>query len=110
MRSPPALSFVHQNPGIFLDLTVAENAAVGAGFPTGPCAVQWVGWSLGLAILVTVFDAAITRAGGDPHSHAAFAYGTATVLGIAAACATGGMLIALLVIRAAPRAGSGSRR
>lgn len=33
--------FVHQNPTVFLDLTVAENLAIGAEFPTVAGKVRW---------------------------------------------------------------------
>jgi ribose transport system ATP-binding protein len=36
------LRFVHQNPAVFLDLTVAENIAVGLNYPTGGAGrIQW---------------------------------------------------------------------
>lgn len=36
------LHFVHQNPGVFPDLTVSENLAIGRGFETGPLKViKW---------------------------------------------------------------------
>ena len=36
------LRFVHQNPAVFLDLTVAENIAIGPNFPTGRGGhIQW---------------------------------------------------------------------
>ena len=35
------MRFVHQNPGVFADLTVAENIAIGHGFPTGAGRIRW---------------------------------------------------------------------
>src|SRR6185436_5876176 len=36
-----SMRFVHQNPGVFADLTVAENIAIGHGFPTGAGRIRW---------------------------------------------------------------------
>jgi ribose transport system ATP-binding protein len=38
------LRFVHQQPAVFPELTIAENLALGAGFPTGPG--QRIRWSV----------------------------------------------------------------
>jgi ribose transport system ATP-binding protein len=35
------MRFVHQNPGVFPDLTVAENIAIGYGFPTQVGRIRW---------------------------------------------------------------------
>src|SRR5215470_3536167 len=35
------MRFVHQNPGVFNDLTVAENMAIGHGFPTTAGRIRW---------------------------------------------------------------------
>ena len=36
------LSFVHQNAGVFPDMTVAENLIAGRGYPTGPLStIKW---------------------------------------------------------------------
>jgi ribose transport system ATP-binding protein len=35
------MRFVHQNPGVFNDLTVAENIAIGHGFPTTAGRIRW---------------------------------------------------------------------
>jgi ribose transport system ATP-binding protein len=35
------MRFVHQNPGVFPDLTVAENMAIGHGFPTTAGRIRW---------------------------------------------------------------------
>ena len=35
------MRFVHQNPGVFNELTVAENIAIGHGFPTTAGRIRW---------------------------------------------------------------------
>jgi ribose transport system ATP-binding protein len=35
------MRFVHQNPGVFNELTVAENMAIGHGFPTTAGRIRW---------------------------------------------------------------------
>jgi len=35
------MRFVHQNPGVFNTLTVAENIAIGHGFPTAAGRIKW---------------------------------------------------------------------
>jgi ribose transport system ATP-binding protein len=35
------LRFVHQNPGLFLDMTIAENIALGSDFPGGRLGIRW---------------------------------------------------------------------
>src|SRR4029079_14697744 len=35
------MRFVHQNPGVFNTLTVAENIAIGHGFPTTAGRIRW---------------------------------------------------------------------
>jgi ABC-type sugar transport system ATPase subunit len=35
------MRFVHQNPGVFGELTVAENMAIGHGFPTTAGRIRW---------------------------------------------------------------------
>jgi ABC-type sugar transport system ATPase subunit len=50
------MRFVHQNPGVFPDLTVAENMAIGHGFPTTAGRIRWKDLRSRTAELIDRFD------------------------------------------------------
>jgi ribose transport system ATP-binding protein len=50
------MRFVHQNPGVFPELTVAENMAIGHGFPTTAGRIRWKDLRRRTAELIDRFD------------------------------------------------------